>query len=175
VLIAGRAGRTIIVDAETSSRALSGAPAYFQSVCPDHRVVTAGGTVPQLPVTRQVLDIARNSARKLLLRGVRPWCPGRDPRVRRSPRPQGQRDRAFAGAGGPCAARTADDLPVADPHRCRGRGDCRNGDLTLGPVPDSPLLGGHRTSDEVAGSPVAARGDRRGGAATAGIGFQSHA
>jgi two-component system, OmpR family, sensor histidine kinase MprB len=42
-----------------SSRALGGAPAYFQSVCPDGRVVTADGKPPQLPVTRQILDIAR--------------------------------------------------------------------------------------------------------------------
>ena len=42
-----------------ASPALDGAPPYFQSVCPDRRVVTAGGTAPQLPVTHQVLDIAR--------------------------------------------------------------------------------------------------------------------
>jgi two-component system, OmpR family, sensor histidine kinase MprB len=30
-------------------------------VCPDRRVVTADGTVPQLPVTRQVLNIARTA------------------------------------------------------------------------------------------------------------------
>lgn len=45
----------------TSSPALDGAPPYFQSVCPDGRVVTAAGTPPQLPVPRQVRDIARTA------------------------------------------------------------------------------------------------------------------
>jgi two-component system sensor histidine kinase MprB len=50
----GRTSSTV-----ASSRALDGAPPYFQSVCPDARVVTADGTAPQLPVPPQVLDIAR--------------------------------------------------------------------------------------------------------------------
>ena len=54
--LVGRSSSTL-----TSSRALGGAPPYFQSVCPDRRVVTADGAVPQLPVTRQVLDIARTA------------------------------------------------------------------------------------------------------------------
>lgn len=54
--LVGRSSSTL-----TSSRALDGAPAYFQSVCPDRRVVTADETVPQLPVPRQVLDIARTA------------------------------------------------------------------------------------------------------------------
>jgi len=43
----------------TASRALGGAPPYFQSVCPDGRVVTADGKPPELPVPHQVLKIAR--------------------------------------------------------------------------------------------------------------------
>jgi len=42
----------------TSSRALDGAPPYFQSVCPNGRVVTAAGTPPELPVTKQVLEVS---------------------------------------------------------------------------------------------------------------------
>jgi two-component system, OmpR family, sensor histidine kinase MprB len=42
----------------TSSRALDGAPPYFQSVCPDGRVVTADGKPAQLPVTREVRGVA---------------------------------------------------------------------------------------------------------------------
>jgi two-component system, OmpR family, sensor histidine kinase MprB len=53
----GRSSSTL-----TSSRALGGAPPYFQSVCPDRRVVTADGKPPELPVTRKVLDIARTSS-----------------------------------------------------------------------------------------------------------------
>jgi two-component system sensor histidine kinase MprB len=54
--VLGRSSSTL-----TSSRALSGAPPYFQSVCPNDRVVTADGRPPQLPVTRQVRDIARTA------------------------------------------------------------------------------------------------------------------
>jgi two-component system, OmpR family, sensor histidine kinase MprB len=49
----------------TSSRALDGAPPYFQSVCPDGRVVTADGTAPQLPVTPKVLDVATKAGGSL--------------------------------------------------------------------------------------------------------------
>jgi two-component system, OmpR family, sensor histidine kinase MprB len=42
-----------------SSRALGGAPPYFQSVCRDRRVVTADGAAPLLPVTTRVVEIAR--------------------------------------------------------------------------------------------------------------------
>jgi hypothetical protein len=45
----------------TSSHALGDAPEYFQSICPDRQVVTAGSTVRQLPVTHRVLDVARTA------------------------------------------------------------------------------------------------------------------
>ena len=129
-----------------------------------------------LPVTRTAcVDIATDRARKLLLpatvRGVHVEVLA----FADHPDRKANEIALAADAGGLRAARTADDLPVADRRRRRGRRDRRDGDLTLRAGADPAVLGRYRAGDEITGSPAAARGDRRGGASPTGLELQSHA
>ena len=59
----GQGGQTCVSTDQhhVPDAALGGAPGYFQSVCPDGRVVADLGGTPQLPVTPRVLLIAKRA------------------------------------------------------------------------------------------------------------------
>jgi two-component system, OmpR family, sensor histidine kinase MprB len=60
--VGGGAGACLSTQHEhVPAAALGGAPGYFQSVCPDGRVIADEGGTPALPVTKRVLQIAKRA------------------------------------------------------------------------------------------------------------------